>query len=99
MEATKQMSLPEGWSNHEGYKAVFLAALQGICANPHFFGAVHQGEPFSAVSFAQAVLSEAIAKTDPPAEDTLSGPQRSEVSPQAPDENPLNPSNRRTNHG
>jgi len=32
-----------------------------------------------------------------PAETDLSGPQRSEVSPQAPDENPLNPSE--TNHG
>lgn len=33
----------------------------------------------------------------PPAETDPSGPQRSEVSPQAPDENPLNPSE--TNHG
>lgn len=56
------IDLPDGWHNHDGYRAVFLAALQGICANPHFFGAIHQGSPNAAVTFAKEVLAEAISQ-------------------------------------
>lgn len=57
------MSLSEQWHNHEGYRAVFLAALTGITANPAFFGPIHQGEPASAVRFAKDVLAAAIDAT------------------------------------
>lgn len=61
MAESKLTDLPEGWHNHEGYRAIFLAAIQGICANPHFFGAIYQGSPSAAVAFAQEVVSEAAA--------------------------------------
>jgi len=38
--------------------AVYLAALTGIIANPQFFGAVHQGQPWGAVEFASATVAE-----------------------------------------
>jgi len=36
--------------------AVFNAALTGICANPAFFGPIHQGSPVAAVEFASSVV-------------------------------------------
>lgn len=63
-----EQPLPDGWSNHEGYRAIFLAALQGIVANPNFFGPILQGEPASAVRFAQDVLAAALQRKDAPNE-------------------------------
>lgn len=37
---------------HDFNQAVFLAALQGITANPHFFGSLYQQDPRAAVEFA-----------------------------------------------
>jgi hypothetical protein len=36
--------------------SIFLAALQGICANPVFFGPTFQGLPSAAVEFAQSCV-------------------------------------------
>ena len=47
-------------SNHEGYRAIFNAAIAGICANPNFFGSTMQGAPEAAVHFANEVTLAAI---------------------------------------
>lgn len=47
-------------SNHEGYRAIFNAALSGICANPNFFGSIMQQQPEAAVDFANEVVLAAI---------------------------------------
>ncbi len=39
--------------------SIFLAALQGICANPNFFGPIFQQSPNAAVEFAQACVRAA----------------------------------------
>jgi hypothetical protein len=57
------VELPEGWHNHSGYRAIFTAAVQGICANPHFFGPLLQQSPRAAVEFAREVVAAAIALT------------------------------------
>lgn len=43
----------------EANSAIFLAALQGICANPNFFGPQFQQSPQAAVEFAQACVRAA----------------------------------------
>lgn len=43
--------------------AVFLAALTGIIANPHFFGALFQQSPSAAVDFASEVVERAFEDT------------------------------------
>lgn len=52
--------LPDDWYDYDAHRAIFLAALTGITANPAFFGAIHQGEPRSAVKFAKDVLIAAL---------------------------------------
>lgn len=52
--------VPAWNNNHDGYRAIFNAALTGICANPEFFGFIHQGNPQSAVEFANEVVLAAI---------------------------------------
>lgn len=52
--------VPRWDSNHDGYRAIFNAALTGICANPNFFGATMQGDPRAAVDFANEVTLVAI---------------------------------------
>ena len=47
-------------ANHEGYRAIFNAALTGICANPNFFGPIMQQSPRAAVEFANEVVLAAI---------------------------------------
>lgn len=47
-------------NNHEGYRAIFNAALTGICANPNFFGSIMQQQPEAAVDFANEVVLAAI---------------------------------------
>lgn len=47
--------VPAWDSNHDGYLAIFNAALSGICANPNFFGSTMQGSPEAAVHFANEV--------------------------------------------
>ncbi len=47
-------------TNHDGYRAIFSAALTGICANPQFFGPLFQQSPEAAVEFADAVVLAAI---------------------------------------
>jgi hypothetical protein len=47
-------------TNHAGYRAIFNAALTGICANPAFFGPIMQQSPFAAVEFANSVVLAAI---------------------------------------
>lgn len=47
--------VPRWDTNHEGYRAIFNAALTGICANPNFFGPVMQQSPQAAVDFANEV--------------------------------------------
>lgn len=39
--------------------AIFLAALQGISANPNFFGSAFQSSPEAAVEFARACVRAA----------------------------------------
>ncbi|MGYP003406214017 len=39
--------------------SIFLAALQGICANPNFFGPIFQQSPEAAVEFARACVRAA----------------------------------------
>lgn len=52
--------VPRWDNNHEGYRAIFNAALTGICANPSFFGPILQGSPEAAVNFANEVTLVAI---------------------------------------
>lgn len=52
--------VPHWDSNHEGYRAIFNAALTGICANPNFFGPIMQQNPQAAVEFANEVTLVAI---------------------------------------
>ena len=52
--------VPKWNTNHDGYRAIFNAALAGICANPNFFGPTMQGDPRSAVEFANEVTLAAI---------------------------------------
>lgn len=52
-------------TNHAGYRAIFNAALTGICANPAFFGAVMQGSPTAAVAFADEVVAAALRNAEP----------------------------------
>lgn len=47
-------------TNHAGYRAIFNAALTGICANPAFFGPLMQQSPDAAVEFASTVVLAAI---------------------------------------
>lgn len=51
--------LPTSWHNHEGYRQIFCAALQGFIANKDFHGPVSQGRAWSAVAFAHEVVREA----------------------------------------
>ncbi len=51
---------PKWNTNHDGYRAIFNAALTGICANPHFFGPLMQHAPGAAVDFANEVVLAAI---------------------------------------
>lgn len=48
--------VPKWDTNHDGYRAIFNAAITGICANPIFFGADFQGRPEAAVAFASEVV-------------------------------------------
>ncbi len=48
---TKQLGI-----SHDANASIFLAALQGICANPAFFGPLFQQSPKAAVEFAQACV-------------------------------------------
>lgn len=41
-------------------RQVFLAAIQGICSNPNFFGPEFQQSPQAAVDFADSVVIAAI---------------------------------------
>lgn len=52
--------VPRWDTNHDGYRAIFNAALTGICANPNFFGHSFQGSPQAAVEFANEVTLAAI---------------------------------------
>jgi len=52
--------VPRWDTNHEGYRAIFNAALAGICANPNFFGPIMQQSPEAAVQFANEVTLAAI---------------------------------------
>ena len=52
--------VPRWNKNHEGHRAIFNAALSGICANPALFGSVMQGDPRAAVDFANEVTLAAI---------------------------------------
>lgn len=52
--------VPRWDNNHDGYRAIFNAALSGICANPNFFGPIMQQNPESAVDFANEVVLAAI---------------------------------------
>lgn len=50
-----------GWNTEgEFCRQVFLAAIQGICSNPNFFGQEFQQSPQAAVDFADAVVIAAI---------------------------------------
>lgn len=51
---------PKWNTNHDGYRAIFNAALAGICANPNFFGPTMQQSPQAAVEFANEVTLAAI---------------------------------------
>ncbi len=62
----------ENWdTNHDGLRAIFIAAIQGICANPHFIDTYQfQGSPEAAVEFANKVVlatlkSSADSEDDP----------------------------------
>lgn len=59
MQNERQFS-PTWDNNHDGYRAIFNAALSGICANPNFFGSTMQGAPEAAVHFANEVTLAAI---------------------------------------
>lgn len=51
----------ETWdTNHEGYRAIFNAALNGFIANKDFHGPVSQGNAQAAVEFASEVVLAAI---------------------------------------
>lgn len=52
--------VPRWNTNHDGYRAIFNAALAGICANPNFFGPIMQQSPQAAVDFANEVTLAAI---------------------------------------
>lgn len=52
--------VPKWDTNHDGYRAIFNAALSGICANPYFFGPLMQQAPEAAVAFANEVVLAAI---------------------------------------
>ena len=52
--------VPRWNNNHEGYRAIFNAALAGICANPNFFGPTMQQDPVAAVNFANECVLVAI---------------------------------------
>lgn len=47
-------------SDNADYRAIFNAALSGICANPNFFGSIMQQQPEAAVWFANEVVLAAI---------------------------------------
>jgi len=47
-------------TNHEGYRAIFNAALTGFIANKDFHSQVFQGSPQAAVEFADEVVVAAI---------------------------------------
>lgn len=52
---------PKAWNtNHEGLRAIFDAAISGICANPHFFGPIMQQSPRAAIEFANSIVLEAL---------------------------------------
>ena len=53
-------------TEHDGYRAIFLAALTGICANPALFGAVMQGSPSAAIEFADGIVLAAIEQRELP---------------------------------
>lgn len=57
-------TLPRHWHQHDGYRAIFNAALTGICANPAFFGPIMQQSPQAAVEFARDVVVAAVALTE-----------------------------------
>lgn len=52
--------VPHWNTNDDGYRAIFNAALTGICANPNFFGPTMQQSPEAAVQFANEVTLAAI---------------------------------------
>lgn len=47
-------------TNNPSLRNIFCAALQGICANPAFFGGEYQGSPNAAIEFADRVVLAAI---------------------------------------
>lgn len=47
-------------TNSPACREIFCAALQGICANPSFFGALFQQSPQAAVEFADSVVIAAV---------------------------------------
>lgn len=47
-------------TTHEGYRAIFMAALTGYIANKDFHGPISQGNPRAAVEFANQVFIAAI---------------------------------------
>jgi len=59
-DVSEPTPLPSDWHNYEGLAAIFRAALQGICANPEFFGAIYQGSPRAAVDFAKDIVRAAL---------------------------------------
>jgi hypothetical protein len=57
--------LPDDWHNKDAYRAIYLAALQGILANPEFVGPAFQGEALSAAQFAREVIRASLTIIEP----------------------------------
>lgn len=52
------------WHNHDGYRAIYLAALTGIYANPVFHGPLFQGSSEEAHKQAKLAVAAAIADNE-----------------------------------
>lgn len=52
-------------TNSEGLRQIFCAALQGIIANPEFFGPEYQGRIDLAINFADSVVADCMTLTSP----------------------------------
>ena len=57
MDEVTEFKLPKGWHNHEGYRQIFCAALNGFISNKDFGGAISQSHPKAAVDFAKQVVA------------------------------------------
>lgn len=53
--------MTQHWHNHEGYRAIYLAALTGVYANPDFNGCDIQGRQDTAHNIAKRAVEAAIA--------------------------------------